>query len=266
MTEAKRPGLKQMPRPDGQNPDLKKITVPDFHEVQNRVLSTLAALGEEAERTGGKRFPRLLLPIRDVFESRAEKYATLAFENIKERVENIPGPAAVAKQLKDIERAADALAQALAYATGSAFEAIHAELDKIALASPQTFPPSKPLNNLRQFEIDVLALVVAAKRAKPLALVRHGQISREAVKTIADMAADDFAKIAGRRPGRGKRRPGGGTTGFCQFLEKIFEALDPNGITPISERTIQDAANNWKARQDRGLLGLLAEMRELVNK
>ena len=167
----------------------------------------------------------------------------LAFENIKERVGNIPGPAAVAKQIKDIELAADALALALACATGSAFEAIRPELDKIALASSQTFPPSKPLNNLRQFEIDVPALAVAAKRAKPLALVRHGQISRETVKTIADMAADDFAKITGQRPGRGR-------AGFCQFLEKLFAAVDPNRITRISDRTIQDAAANWKGRHD----------------
>src|ERR1700735_5426738 len=103
MTEANRPVLKQIQPPDGQNPDLRKITAPDFHELQNRVLSALADLSEEAERTGGERlpkFPRLLLPVRDAFESRAEEYAMLAFENIKERVGNVPGLAAVAKQIK----------------------------------------------------------------------------------------------------------------------------------------------------------------------
>ena len=256
MTKARRPVIKQIliDNSSEEKEVVGDVRVPDFHEVQNHVLSVLADLSEESERTGGERlpkFPRLLLPVRDAFESRAEKYAMLAFENIKERVGNVPGPAAVAKQIKDIELAADALALALACATGSAFEAIRPELDKIALASSQTFPPSKPLNNLRQFEIDVLALAVAAKRtlavaakrAKPLALVRHGQISRETVKTIADMAADDFAKITGQRPGRGR-------AGFCQFLEKLFAAVDPNRITRISDRTIQDAAANWKGRHD----------------
>jgi hypothetical protein len=58
MTQANRPVLKQKTPPEGQNPDPKEITAPDFHEVQNRVLAVLIDLGEAAERTGGERLPK----------------------------------------------------------------------------------------------------------------------------------------------------------------------------------------------------------------
>jgi hypothetical protein len=201
-----------------------QVRVPDFHEVKDRVLAALTELQNEANLSGHERlpeFPVLILKGPDAFETRAEKYAWLAFENIRERMRQNPGPAEVGEQITKIAKSARILAVAMVRASSEAMEAINRELDRAALkeavaaavqARPgeearrveEAYKQSLPYA-LSPFKLqrELAALAVAARTATPsIAVVErgHGPAPAKAVKKLAEMASDDFAKIVGRPP------------------------------------------------------------------
>ena len=169
-----------------------------------------------------------------------------------------PGPAEVGEQITKIAKSARILAVAMVRASSEAMEAINRGLDRAALkeavaaavqARPgeearrveEAYKQSLPYA-LSPFKLqrELAALAVAARTATPsIAVVErgHGPAPAKAVKKLAEMASDDFAKIVGRPPDYKKK-------GYQPFLYKISAAT---GIK-VSAETIQNAVESWEAR------------------
>jgi hypothetical protein len=166
--------------------------------------------------------------------------------------------------MNKIGKAAHALAVALSAARAGVSDAIYSELSRMAISEAIAAASQVPIGmqaqviersckqssayrlNLGQLKIESTTLAAACE-SKPLAKAserRQGAMPRRAARTLAEMAAQDFAKIVGQRPERSKGGIRHNKIGFPAFLKRLSVEI---GIT-VSDALVQEAVHNWGSR------------------